>query len=108
MKLAMALHRTRRELLASIDSHELALWQAYDTIEPFGPWRDDLRAGTIASAALAPHMKKGKKRPSPTDFIPKFTAEPRKRRSPKEIERKLLRITAMAGGKITPAKPAKK
>lgn len=98
----MALGYTVRELLSRIDSKELAEWQAYDSIDPFGEMRADLRAGIIASASLAPHMKKGKKPPKPADFIPTFRpagAEPAWA-EPDTIKFKLMGHTVANGGTI--------
>jgi hypothetical protein len=56
--LSLALGKTVRELLASIDSAELTEWLAYDRIEPFGEERADLRTGmvcsTVANHSFAP------------------------------------------------------
>ena len=60
---------TVRELLARIDAHELAEWVAYSQIEPFGPLREDHRAGSIAAAALNPYSKK---RLVPSGFFPEL------------------------------------
>lgn len=57
---------TVRELLARIDAAELAEWQAYAALEPFGPLREDLRAGTTA-ALMATAW--GRKRYEPMDFF---------------------------------------
>lgn len=36
------------------------------------PWGDDwLRTGVIASATLAPHVRKGHRAPKPDDFVPR-------------------------------------
>ena len=48
-RLALALGRTVNELLGTISSDEISEWQAYDRIEPFGSWRDDLRIGTLTA-----------------------------------------------------------
>lgn len=52
---------TVRQLLESIDSAELTEWMAYDQIEPFGPQREDLRAGlicsTVANHSFSPPRK---------------------------------------------------
>lgn len=60
---------TVRELLERIDAHELAEWVAYSQIEPFGPLREDHRAGSIAAAALNPYTKT---RLVPSDFFPEL------------------------------------
>jgi hypothetical protein len=61
---------TVRELLSRIDSHELAEWMAYYSLDPFGTARADLSAGIIA--ATVANANKGKKgRPfQPADFMP--------------------------------------
>ena len=60
-----------RRAQAEIDAHEFAEWMAYMTLEPFGPNRDDLRAGTIA-AVIANVNRDSRKRSepfSPGDFF---------------------------------------
>lgn len=61
-----------RGLLAEIDSRELTEWMAYEQVEPFGPWRDDIRAGVIASTVANVYRGKTQKPLSPTDFVPEF------------------------------------
>ena len=39
---------TVRQLLETMDAHELAEWMAYDKLEPFGEVRADIRAAIIA------------------------------------------------------------
>lgn len=73
-KLALALGMTVRQLLNNLDSHELTEWIAYDMIEPIGPWRDDLRAGVIASTIANIFRAKHQHPLRPTDFIPEFNA----------------------------------
>lgn len=78
-----------------IDSREFAEWIAYDRICPIGPERFDLLAGIIASATVAPHVPKGKKRPKPKDFMPRYERpEPQ---TQEEIGRRLAAITAAMG-----------
>ncbi len=38
-------------------------------VDPWGEERADLRAGVVASAALAPYMPKGRQAPSPDKFL---------------------------------------
>ena len=62
---------TVAELLERISSRELAEWQAYYMLEPFGEERKDLRAGTI-SATVA-NIARGEQKPfQPSDFMPRF------------------------------------
>lgn len=65
-----------------MDAREFAEWIAYDQIEPFGPTREDQRAGVIASAIVNLY------RQSPvnwSDFLP-----PYERRRPQSDWRDLL------------------
>jgi hypothetical protein len=38
-----------RELLATVSSSELAEWEAFYAVEPFGPEQEEIRAGIIAT-----------------------------------------------------------
>ena len=58
---------TVRQLENSLSSQELAEWMAYYSIEPFGPAREDYRAGLIA--ATVANCAGSKKVLQPTDFI---------------------------------------
>jgi hypothetical protein len=65
----MSVKRCRRE----VDSEEFAGWMAYAELEPFGPLREDERAGVIA-ALTANVNRDSKHKPVPfvaTDFFPK-------------------------------------
>lgn len=46
-------------MLEEFDSHELSEWQWYYSREPWGGRQDNLRAGTIATAALASNPYRG-------------------------------------------------
>lgn len=61
--------RTVAELLAAMDSRELAEWQAFAQLEPFGEVRDDLRAGVVASTVANVNRGKGGKAFQPSDFL---------------------------------------
>jgi len=61
---------TVREMLARIDSRELAEWIAYDTIEPIGEQRTDMACGVIASTIANCHRPKGHSAFKPLDFMP--------------------------------------
>ncbi len=63
-------------MLCEMDSPELTYWEALYIIEPMPEQRADLRAGTVASAALAPHMKRGAAPPRPIDMVPDYDAPP--------------------------------
>jgi len=63
---------TVEEMLARMDSREIAEWQAFYNLDPFGERRADLRAGIIASTNYNMLRRKGRPK-SVTDFIPDFT-----------------------------------
>ena len=59
-----------------MDARELAEWEAYELIEPFGQVRGDLQAGVIAAEIVnivtQLYGKKKDKRATPADFLLKF------------------------------------
>lgn len=59
-----------RELLAKVDSRELAEWMAYYTLDPFGSVRTDLNAGVIAATVANAHKGKSGRPFQPADFMP--------------------------------------
>lgn len=61
-----------RELLARVNSRELAEWRAYELIEPFGEQRADLRAAIVASVMANAFRGKDQRAYEPKDFMPKF------------------------------------
>lgn len=66
----MSVKRAQRE----VDSAEFAEWMAYAEVEPFGPEREDQRAGIVA-ALIANVNRDSKKRPEPydvEDFLPRW------------------------------------
>lgn len=46
-------------------------WQAYCTVEPFGPPAEFFRAGIVAAMLANVHRKKNQKPFTPEDFMPK-------------------------------------
>jgi len=69
------------ECQARVSSEEFAEWQVYYTLEPWGEWRADLRAGIIAAASVSPYTKR---RITPKDFMPKFERKANKRQTVEE------------------------
>jgi hypothetical protein len=89
---------TVRELLSRIDSRELSEWQAYYSLNPFGPERADLRAGAIASTVANCLTDKGGFKPS--DFMPHYG--PKVEEPPKTAEQLRdigIKMNAMLGGR---------
>ena len=74
-----------RELLERCDSREIAEWMAYDSVEPFGEDRADLRAGIIASQIVNVHLSKGQRATVPADFMPDFDPKPKPAQSQREM-----------------------
>lgn len=53
-----------------MSSSQWAEWQTYGELEPFGSPRDDLRAGVVAVAAVAPWTTSSQRLPRPEDLFP--------------------------------------
>ena len=83
--------RTVQELLATISASELAEWQAFDRIEPFGDARQDFNTGVICQQI---HAVMGK-RTKPADFM--YLHEPAKPKEELTEEQLSRRIAAGFG-----------
>lgn len=81
--LARALSRTVRELLATIDAHELAEWEAVYAVEPWGDTRGDLQTAMLA-AIVANQWRKGSPA-RPIDYVPDFWRENQTEPSPSKM-----------------------
>lgn len=55
-------------------SEEFADWMAFYHLQPFGLYREDLRAAIVANVMANIHAKKGHSF-TPKDFMPKFTTD---------------------------------
>jgi len=91
MRLALATGRTLRELLNSVDAEELALWQAYYQVEPFGADRVDYPIAILTNVV---HSALGGKS-SVGDFIPKFGRPDQQSRDQKITESVMAFIERM-------------
>lgn len=83
---------TVEALTASMSSAEFGDWQEYAALEPFGPLREDRRAGIIV-ATLANVNRDPKRRAEawePEDFFPEL-AQPR---PPVDIKAKVRAVFA--------------
>lgn len=67
---------TVRELLERTDSRELAEWQAFYALEPWGNEVEWLRFGTVASIIANVNRGRNRRPFRPTDFVPKPPKEP--------------------------------
>lgn len=101
MSLALRMGRTLAELRRSMSVHEFNLWVELYRVDPWGEWRDDLRAGIVASTVANVMTTGGKFKPS--DFVPDFdprAAEEPAEKTPEQLKDVLLKVTAMMGGTI--------
>jgi len=59
-------------MLANMPSRLFNEWIAYDRVDPFGSWRDDIRAGVVASTIANVNRVKKTDPYTPNDFVPEF------------------------------------
>lgn len=105
MKLALALHKTLKELDRDLGgSKELMLWKAMDVVDPFGSWRDDWRMAQFVELFANLHFKKlGGERWKLEEFIYRYNppVDPedamKQAFDPKQIERLTEMLTKMFG-----------
>lgn len=57
-------------MLSRMSSVELAEWMAFDTLEPIGELRGDVRTGIVASLIYNVNRGKDMKPLAPIDFMP--------------------------------------
>jgi len=90
-------------LLASLSSRQLAEWLAFAALEPFGPHREDQRAGVIAAAVLNSRFgrKAGDKTFKPDDLFPVLRDDGTKpRQSWQSMQAALMQFTKARGGEV--------
>lgn len=73
-RLALALGKSVREV-ESFGASELADWEAYWKMEPWGAYRDNIHAGLICSVLANIHRRKGAAEITYEDFMLKDKAE---------------------------------
>ena len=95
-RLALALGRPVREMLASMGSDELTEWMAYYQLEPFGDYRADYRSGVVASTFANAHRAKDANPFRPEDFMPFLE----KKKPQEEIPLNVARVKAMFSHKV--------
>jgi hypothetical protein len=72
--MALALGLTLSEARA-LPASELAEWEAYFALEPWGEDRQDLRFGTLISYMVGMMMPDGKKPPDPMSIFPDYSGD---------------------------------
>lgn len=82
-------------MLNSMSSKELADWQAYYTLEPWGDERADLRMGVLCALIANMFRKKGSRPHKAEEFVLKFWKETA---SPEMMLQKVRQINAMFKG----------
>jgi hypothetical protein len=91
------------ELQGRVTSREFAEYMAFHELEPFGPEREDLRAGIVASTIANANRDPKKHGPyTADDFMPRYGAadvddEP----DEEELAAKIERAFAALGGPVT-------
>lgn|GEM_PF-819385 len=90
-------------LLASLSASQITEWMAYAALEPFGPHREDQRAGVIAAAVLNSRFgrKAGDKGFKPEDLFPVLRADGAKpKQSWQSMQALLTQFTKARGGEV--------
>ena len=79
-----------RELLLRMDARELAEWEVFYRLDPWGEQRADLRNGILC--ALVAAFAGAKKPPKPKDFMTHPDPEPPRAAQPGPIARLAARV----------------
>jgi hypothetical protein len=97
-------------MLRSISAEQFAEWAAYDTLEPFGEWRDDWRSAEIVTM-IANVNRDTKKRKEPyktTDFLVKFGERSEEETKTRQTPKEQLSIAKMIAGAFNTTKRKKR
>lgn len=70
-------------LLEVLSARQLAEWQQYYSLEPFGFPAESWRSGIVASVIANANRKKGRKAFQPSDFMPREPETKKERRGGK-------------------------
>jgi hypothetical protein len=87
-RLALALGKTVTEIEQQMPCRELGEWYAFNSLEPLGEARADLRAALIAFACAAPWSKSAKL----TDFLLDFDRKENQELSPEQLRAYLISL----------------
>ncbi len=86
---------TVSELDQRMSSEEYSNWVAFYELEPFGPYRDNLHAGIIASILANIHRAKGSQAMKATDYLLVHPDDRRDKDTRKTLN--LMRMVAKRG-----------
>lgn len=112
-RLALAMGRTRDDLMRSMSSAEFCEWMAFAELEPFGSLREDYRAGLAAAATVNVwRSSKDEKVTAPLDFFPEYQQQQQQQQqgqvvdlrelAPHEIREMGRLVTAAMAAAATP------
>lgn len=96
-------------MLSELTAAQIAEWEAFYELEPFGPLRDDLRAG-LTAAAIAnriPRFSQGGKALRPEDLFPTLRSGTRQQ-SREQLQRAMAGIAVAFGGQVVRAADLKR
>lgn len=81
-----------------MSSSEVARWQAYERLEPWGEERGDLRNGILAALVANLTRGQGQKAYGPADFMPDYEPKEEEARAPAadhSLAAKALRVFSL-------------
>ncbi len=86
-------------------SEQISEWQAYDTLDPIGTWRDDFRSAQICSVvdniAKAMWSKEGEaKYSNPKDFMPDWDRSEQRKESEQEVTQTVEEMKSIMMGLV--------
>jgi len=74
-----------------IDSKEFAEWKAFYMLEPFGPSREDERAGMMSACVVNAHKARGRLM-MPEDFFPELKDGEPEEKGVEQMKARLLKV----------------
>src|SRR5262249_57721221 len=94
-------------MLSELTASQIAEWEAFSELEPFGSLRDDLRAGMVGAVITnnIPFRGRGARAVRPADLFPSLRPSPTGRgQTPAHIHAPLAHLTHAIGGRaVRPA-----
>ncbi|HJZ57308.1 MAG TPA: hypothetical protein VKE74_20230 [Gemmataceae bacterium] len=93
-------------MLSELTASQIAEWEAFSELEPFGSLRDDLRAGMVGAVITnnIPFRGRGARAVRPADLFPSLRPSPTGRGQTREqIQAVLVHLTHAMGGRVVRA-----
>lgn len=91
-------------------SKQFSEWEAYDTLDPIGTWRDDFRIAHLESVIMnivnSIYSEKGKKPElaQPIDFLPDWSGERKELKEAKVYKQSTEEMKRILGGIVQQSK----